>query len=208
VSNDKSLGPGSGLGGQLGVGGHQRDHATCLPGQQGTGVLTVRPRAPWFACAVNGRTQPVSLLQSEIAPLRRHLRCGSVQFGQQTHDGGLIGRPERASVARLAVSQIRTGGQRVPHRQPADNLTGDRRQRRDHELQARVPAQRQGASKPRLQAAEGSIGRIQPAMQHLGQVMNGEEQLTVGSIDRLPVMAAEANRQVAQRLSSKAPAGC
>jgi hypothetical protein len=45
-------------------------------------------------------------------------------------------------------------------------------------------------------------------VQHARQGMNDEKLLTAGGIGRQPVTAAEAGRQVTQRLGSEVPARC
>ena len=95
--------------------------------------------------------------------------------------------------------------QRVTVGQPAQHSSAGGRQRCDDEVQASVTPQRQCRLECLIQPVEHHAGGVGVVAELLAQGINGDEQLQPSRVNGQPVMAAEADRLIAERSRPEFP---
>jgi hypothetical protein len=193
-----------GLAHQLIEARQRRAQARCLPGQQPARGLTVGTAAPRLVQLAERRLQGRPAGRAEAAGRRGPpgQRGGAVQPGQDADEHVPVGLGQLAAEVHGRAVEIWEHGDGVLLAERGERLPPGGGHRRDGELQPR-PAQGDDGLHRRPQVrVSGLRAGAAPAT---GQARDGDEPAAARGVGELPVVVAEADREVAQPGGGQAP---
>jgi hypothetical protein len=205
VGDHRPLGPPGHRRRQLVVAPERLDDRSGVLVEEAARRLAVRPRLPRPGPVAERLDQPVPVRDREVVGQRRRLRRRGMEDGQPVdHRQAFLPRRVRAPLARLAVHPgVQGHGEPLAHR--LEHGAGPRASRRDDEVEAGV-AQGAGDRHGHLQPPPRDVERLGPVPPPPGEVVDGDEPVTVVG-PHPPVVAAEPHRRELDVADHEPPAG-